>query len=156
MIKCRDVGALESAYIKRHLSYDPKTGEITRDDRPPKFKGSHDKDGYLKIRINNVLYSAHRLAWFLYYGEWPESEMDHINRCRTDNRIANLRVVDRITNVRNSDVKPNKKTGVRGIHLDDYTKRLKKRYTTSLLGKKYRFLTLEDAVAFRIQNDLPI
>ena len=156
MIKCKTVGVLESAYIKRHLSYDPETGLITRDDRPPKFKGSYDKDGYLKIRVQKVQYFAHRLAWFLYYGEWPESEMDHINRCRTDNRIENLRVVDRLTNVRNSDVKPNEKTGVRGIHVDDYTKRLKKKYTTSLLGKKYRFLTLEDAVEFRIQNNLPI
>ena len=155
MIPCRTVSALDSAYIMRHLSYDPETGNITRDDRT-ECKGYFDKDGYLKIKVRQVAYFAHRLAWFLYYGEWPQSEMDHINRVRTDNRIKNLRVVDRLTNVRNTYIAPNEKTGVRGIHIDEYTRGLKKKFTTFFSGKTYRFYTLDEAIQFRKDNNLPI
>jgi len=48
-------------------------------------------DGYAEIMVNNVLYKAHRLAWLYVYGEWPQSQIDHINGDRFDNRIANLR-----------------------------------------------------------------
>jgi hypothetical protein len=39
------------------------------------------------------------------YGRWPDSELDHINRCRHDNRIANLREATRFTNCQNR-IKP--------------------------------------------------
>lgn len=155
MIQCRKVSALESAYIRRHFSYDPDTGIITRDDRR-NSNGCHNADGYLQLKIKKVKYLAHRLAWFLYYDEWPESEMDHINRNRTDNRICNLRVVDRRTNVMNSYVPPNPKTGVRGVYFDTCTKGLKKKFTTRLNGKTHRFYTLKEAIAFRETHNLPI
>lgn len=46
-------------------------------------------------------YYAHRLAWFYHYGEWPEGEIDHLNRNKTDNRIANLRDATHSVNVQN-------------------------------------------------------
>lgn len=155
MIRCREVSDIESAYIRQHFSYDPDTGIITRDDRR-NSNGCHNADGYLQLKIKKVKYLAHRLAWFLYYNECPESEMDHINRNRTDNRICNLRVVDRRTNVINSYVLPNPKTGVRGVYEDTYTKGLKKRYTTKMSGRTYRFYSVEDAIAFRKENNLPL
>lgn len=27
----------------------------------------------------------------MHYGEWPSDDLDHINMCKTDNRIINLR-----------------------------------------------------------------
>jgi len=32
------------------------------------------------------------VVWALYYGEWPDGWIDHINGCRTDNRPENLRI----------------------------------------------------------------
>jgi hypothetical protein len=46
-------------------------------------------------------YKAHRVVWAWWYGVWPDGEVDHINRIRSDNRIENLRVVSPSENRRN-------------------------------------------------------
>ena len=147
----RVVTESECLYIKSYFTYNPLTGEITRNDRK-NSGGSFDKDGYLIIKINSRQYKAHRLAWFLYYGEFPQMEIDHINRNRTDNRIANLRLSTRDENIKNSVVAPNRITGVVGVYIDLYTKGLKKKYTTRLKGKTFRFYSLADAINFRKRN----
>lgn len=58
-------------------------------------------DGYLMGRIWNHPYYAHRVAYALYYGEWPEGHVDHINGDRADNRAFNLRDVPAEINARN-------------------------------------------------------
>ena len=42
-------------------------------------------------RLDRVVYYAHRLAWVWVHGRHPCGEIDHSNRNRADNRIANLR-----------------------------------------------------------------
>lgn len=64
---------------------------------------SANRHGYLRGRFNQQYYRAHRVVWFLFYGEWPYFEIDHINRDRTDNRIHNLRDVTHKTNCNNRD-----------------------------------------------------
>lgn len=89
------------------IRYDPDTGHLwwkvgggrRHMDRPA---GTVNPNGYVQVQINKVLYKAHRLAWFLYHGAWPDGEIDHINRVRDDNRIENLRVVDRMDNAANN------------------------------------------------------
>ena len=142
-------------YIKTHFSYNPVSGEISRDDRVNSC-GSLDKDGYLIIKVKKQQFKAHRIAWLLHYGTLPIMEIDHINRNRLDNRIENLREVDRIGNHNNSTRKKNPKTGVIGVYLDETTEGLKKCYTTRFKGKTYRFYTLEEAVKFRLSNNLAI
>lgn len=141
-------------YIKTHFSYNPISGEIFRDDRANSC-GSLDKDGYLIIKVKKQQFKAHRIAWLLYYGTFPVMEIDHINRNRLDNRIENLREVDRIGNHNNSSRKRNFKTGVIGVYLDE-TKGLKKCYTLRFKGKTYRFYTIEEAVNFRLSNNLVV
>ena len=62
--------------------------------------GSNKVNEYWQIRINDYLYTGHRLAWFYVYGRWPVNELDHINRDKTDNRISNLREATHIENMR--------------------------------------------------------
>lgn len=149
--KGREVGPNVEDYIKNNFRYDYKTGIITRLDRKHS-NGSLDKDGYLIIKIKGKQYKAHRLAWFLYYGRFPQKEIDHINRKRTDNRIENLRESTRMENVQNTRLTPNTKTGVVGVYIDQYTKGLKKRFTTKVKDKTYRFYSLADAIKFRKQH----
>lgn len=145
--KGKDVGLL-AGYIKKHFTYNPTDGTITRMDRK-NSNGSLDKDGYLIIKIKTKQFKAHRIAWFLYYGEMPDKEIDHINRIRTDNRIENLRLADRKSNVLNIQHKPNKDTGVVGVYKDKTTKGLKKIFTTRFKNKTFRFHTIEEAIQFR-------
>lgn len=107
-------------YLER-LSYDRETGLFKwavsgRGIKKGRIAGSITADGYWQIKAGFSVYSAHRLAWFFVHGEWPNGEIDHINGDRKDNRIGNLRVVDRAGNSQNRRVAhvDNKSTGLLG------------------------------------------
>lgn len=133
-------------YLKKYFKYH-QDGTLTRTDRK-NSNGSYDKDGYKIIKIKRQQYKAHRLVYAIHFGCFPKGELDHINRIRDDNRIENLRLATREMNVRNTNRKPNKNTGVVGVYIDN-TNGLKKKYTTKLGGKTYRFYSVDEAVKKR-------
>jgi hypothetical protein len=100
--------------LKSRFRYDPTTGVISRVSKGKSKVGSKSQ-GYLRIKIDDASYLAHRIAWFLHYGEWPKGEIDHINRVRDDNRICNLRDVSKSENQRNATRQHNNKSGVSGV-----------------------------------------
>lgn len=71
-----------------------------------KKAGRRAVDGYIAIKFrlggHGVCISAHRIVWVMHYGQWPEKQIDHINRIRDDNRIENLREVTATENRKNS------------------------------------------------------
>jgi hypothetical protein len=92
------------------LVYDMKSGEFRwRDDlgtrAGPKMNGriagGLSWNGYVKIKVDGVLHSAHRLAWLYVYGDWPEGSLDHADGDRKNNVIANLRIATRAQNSAN-------------------------------------------------------
>ena len=108
------------------LRYEPETGKFYWLPRPnnPQWTGRHagkealtfvDGHGYRMGRLLNVSVAAHRIAWAISHGAVPAGDIDHINGDRTDNRIANLRAVDRLTNTRNAGVKTNNTSGHIGV-----------------------------------------
>lgn len=104
------------------LTYDPASGVFTRKvktssrARLNKEVGSIDSRGYRQICLLGRLHLAHRLAWVYVYGEWPSEQIDHINRNRLDNRIANLRVVTCSENSQNSGMWRNNTSGHKGVY----------------------------------------
>jgi hypothetical protein len=59
--------------------------------------------GYKRVRFSDapykqVSYWAHRVVWLLHHGDWPVSDIDHINGDRSDNKIENLRLASRSEN----------------------------------------------------------
>lgn len=62
---------------------------------------SYSRKGYKhgKVQARGLL--AHRVAYAIYNGAWPDGEIDHMNGDKADNRIGNLRVASRIENNRN-------------------------------------------------------
>ena len=93
--------------------YNAKTGVIYWR-KSGKLAGGIDSKGYIQIKSMGKNYRAHRLAWFLTHKEWP-IEVDHINQIKTDNRIENLRSVNRQTNLRNARLSKNNTSGVTGV-----------------------------------------
>lgn len=71
--------------------------------------------GYRRGKLLSQSEYAHRVAWCLYYGEWPMAEIDHVNRCKSDNRICNLRSATASQNRCNRGAQSNSKTGVKGV-----------------------------------------
>jgi hypothetical protein len=111
----------EIAEIRRRLFYDPETGEFRWVNSPRqgwagKVAGNIDPDtGYVRIRVAGKLRYAHRIAWAMTHGEWPEHEIDHCNRDRSDNRLVNLRSATRSENSCNTTLRPCNRSGHKGV-----------------------------------------
>jgi len=86
--------------IRELYSFDPETGVI-RNKRTGLSVGSQPTRRYSVLTLDQTdQYLSHRIAWAMHYGRQP-LEIDHINGDRNDNRICNLREVDRQQNQRN-------------------------------------------------------
>ncbi|HEY7297610.1 MAG TPA: HNH endonuclease [Xanthobacteraceae bacterium] len=81
---------------------------------PGRQAGTWHGGGYRSIRIDGVLYLEHRLAWFYVHGKHPRRQIDHRNRIRTDNRIANLRECSCAQN--RCNVVTRNATGFKGVY----------------------------------------
>jgi hypothetical protein len=101
------------------LSYEPETGLFRWAAKRPRVRVGcvagtfkHHK-GYVIIELYGVAYAAHRLAWFFVTGIWPEMQIDHKNRNKSDNRWDNLREA---TNGQNrANTKSTSKHGFKGV-----------------------------------------
>lgn len=58
-------------------------------------------EGYRLVRLLGVDYCAHRIAWAMHHGEWPDLMIDHKNGQRDDNSISNLRQATDLVNQQN-------------------------------------------------------
>lgn len=129
---------IDLAKLREFLAYNPETGE---------FRWLKNKSrghvgglagavvattGYRRIWFDGERVFAHRLAFALMTGEWPET-VDHINRIRDDNRWANLRAATR------SQQQGNRKRsamGTRGIRM------FRGKWKAALMLDKKRFVHL--------------
>lgn len=125
---------LTQAILKNTLHYDETTGIFYRKDSGMVAGHPEKRDGHRRIRIRNIRYAAHRLAWMWVYGEFPNGNLDHINGNPDDNRIENLRIASVAENSRNAKTPFTNTSGVKGV----YWHKGKKRWYAScrVNGKK--------------------
>jgi hypothetical protein len=134
---------ITQARLQELLRYEPNTGIFTwRVNRKGGVKaetaaGHTTPTGYCFIGVEGQLYKAHRLAWLYVYGQFPETNLDHINRNPSDNRIANLRLAPQQDNQQNREVNKNNTSGYRGV---SYNKLRKKWVAQKQLRGKYHHL----------------
>ncbi|MDN4061181.1 HNH endonuclease [Massilia sp. YIM B02769] len=129
--------------LRDYYRYDPDTGDIYL--RKPVGKiaditkpiGSTKNDsGYLHVSVVGKNLRAHRLAWALHYGAWPDGHIDHADRDRLNNRIGNLRLATKSQNTANSAARS--RTGLKGVRIGNKSKRycahIKVNYVAKHLG----------------------
>lgn len=105
--------------IRETFRYEPNTGHIYRSLYGKEYLvTSINNKGYLRTHINcsgtSRSYACHHIAWFLYYGSWPNFQIDHKDYNRLNNSIGNLRPATTSQNKVNC---PNVKSasGIRGV-----------------------------------------
>lgn len=125
--------ALDAAFVRSRLSYDPLTGQLTwlaKTVRDGAFRrhdlawnttyagretGSVNAYGYLVVNIGGRPYPAHRLAWLITHGVWPKAMIDHANGDKVDNRLANIREATPSQNCMNTAIRTDNTSGAKGV-----------------------------------------
>lgn len=99
--------------LRQLLTYDPDTGKLFWRYRPNALKQWNtrhagkeaftyiDAYGYCIGTLQKAGLKAHRVIWAMEKGHWPKHDIDHINGCRSDNRLNNLRHATRAQNLSN-------------------------------------------------------
>lgn len=176
MTKARDPKDLPTyEYMSECLSYDPETGVLTWKERPREMFAlersflrwntmyAHKKagavcrhNGYAAITLGlpgkRVKMYAHRVAWLLHTGSWPELYLDHINGNRQDNRIENLRQVTYAENHKNQQLSGRNTSGHFGVYYNPKCPKHPWQARISSYGKvDYlgSYVTKEEAIAVR-------
>ncbi len=127
---------LDIGQIRKLIIYDPLTGMLTWLPRPVEMFPSERyakiwntknagkpalncvrDHGYLGGNIFGKFHYAHRVAWAIETGEWPE-QIDHDNGDRTDNRWVNMIEGNQSGNMKNSAQRSDNLSGVTGVSWD--------------------------------------
>ena len=90
------VEAITQNRLQELLDYDAESGlfrwrESHKGRSKGRIAGCMSGRGYRRIRVDGRAYPAAQLAWLYVYGEFASPTIDHINRVRSDDRVANLR-----------------------------------------------------------------
>lgn len=113
--------------IRSAVDYNKKTGKFTWKTRGEMSKSWNSKwagkpafdtlhpYGYRKGRFGRFELLAHRVAWAVSYGFWPEEEIDHIDRNPDNNKIENLRLATPSNNQWNKAKYKTNTSGYKGV-----------------------------------------
>lgn len=160
--------------LKSLFSYDKETGHITfnslseqhfNDYTDPKAALRNWKSGvraekeagnrYLAVWFFGKRLKAHRVAYCLATGMWPNGFLDHINGDPRDNRFCNLRVVTNQTNLRNARLYTTNKSGACGV---SWIKKRKKWYASITVDGRTitlgYFAEKQDAITARAAGEI--
>jgi citrate synthase len=124
--------------LRDYLSYNEETDQVvwkkkaSRGTVVGKPAGCLRYDGYSIIRLFGKNLYLHRIVWALKTGNWPDRQVDHINKNRQDNSFKNLRLATRQENQRNKRSAKNTSSKYLGVcyHVRN------KRWQAQAIGEK--------------------
>lgn len=147
--------------VDRLLRYEPETGKLYWKVQPrtgKRIKGTEagclhkcKNSEYRRIKINQIEYLVHRIAWLLYYKEDPgEKQIDHKNNNGLNNWIGNLRIATNTQNQYNTGKKKVNTSGYKGVQKSKSRSHYTKPYSAKIQidGKTFylgTFRTPEEA-----------
>jgi len=108
--------------LKELFGYFPENGDLVRKiDKHYNAKkgdvvGTVGANRYKVVNIDGKLQLVHRVIMTMVHGDITGHHIDHINGDRSDNRIANLRLVTQLENNRNSSLPAHNTSGALGVH----------------------------------------
>lgn len=76
--------------------------------------GGFDRYGYLRVNIGGKSQRVHRVVWLLHTGTWPDKDIDHLDRDKSNNDPSNLRLC---TDSQNQANTTSKRKGFKGVTL---------------------------------------
>ncbi len=143
---------LSHAKLVEYLEYNSSTGVFTwRVNNLNKYNQFGGKEagytrssGYVEVRIDTVLYLAHRLAWFYFYKKWPALGIDHIDKNPSNNAINNLREANQENNGLNRYKNKNNTSGYKGVSYDKARDKFSAEITVR--GVRYRLGRFNSAI----------
>lgn len=166
--RCKSVGwgdlmpdFISHEILIRRLDYDPDTGFFTWKHAPNAWKGWNEKfagkragcfsRGYWLIRLEGRIYRASRLAWFYVMGQWPQTQIDHVNGDSLDDRFSNLRDASPSENTCNRKLQSNNTSGFKGVY---WLKANKKwRVRVGVGGKDHHIGLFDDQLSAALAYD---
>lgn len=105
-------------WLRERLYYNPDTGYFTWIITAPGIKygrraGYKDTIGYWRLKLKQIDFYAHRIAWLIQTGEWPKEQIDHRDGDRANNKWKNLRAASHRENTINK--KATNSIGLKGV-----------------------------------------
>ncbi|MBT8169661.1 HNH endonuclease [Falsiruegeria litorea] len=132
---------IDIAILRRLISYDPETGELTWKTRTPDLFEAGPKrsaesicrwwnsrwagtpalacdngKGYRRGGIFGQKFQASRVIFALHFGRWPDGVVDHRNGITDVNSISALRDITQQQNMKNAKKRSNNTSGVTGVY----------------------------------------
>jgi hypothetical protein len=112
--------------LREYLDYEPETGVLRWRKSCGRVKAGSvagsvwrvsDCTAYLKLKFKGRGLLAHRVAFAVHYGQWPDPYCDHIDGNGLNNRADNLRQCSPSGNAQNKRFLRTNATGVKGVYV---------------------------------------
>lgn len=107
------------------------------------------RSGYWIVKINGEHFSVHRIIYIMHFGDLQtDVEVDHIDNCKTNNIISNLRHTKREGNTCNTVLCVRNTSGIKGVSFDKAREKWQAQIKKGDCKIRKRFATIKEAESF--------
>jgi len=108
---------LTAEELRALLAYCPVTDRLFWRKNGKEALNVPSPNGYRYVTIKRKSYLFHRVIWALWYGKWPDGNIDHEDHNPLNNSISNLRDTTQMGNLQNASKSILNRSGATGVIL---------------------------------------